>query len=112
MKAIGGAFAIVTERSFGVPDDADNGQFGLKIVIDFFGFSSKASGFTLEFVYPSSTTLDPANIAIVKNASHPNADSAKKMTDGVPKRQAEVEEERDRFSKKNGVEALARTIME
>ena len=73
-KAIAGNFKTVTERSFGVPDGVNSGQFGLGIVIDFFGLSSQASGFPVDFVYPTVTTLVPANIAIVKNA--PNHDAA------------------------------------
>jgi ABC-type Fe3+ transport system substrate-binding protein len=73
MKEIAGNFKTVTERSFGVPDGVNSGQFGLGIVIDFFGFSSKASGFPVDFLYPPVTTLVPANIAIVKNAPHPKA---------------------------------------
>lgn len=66
-KAIAGNFKNITERSFGVPDGVNSGQFGVGIVIDFFGLSSKASGFPVDFVYPTVTTLVPANIAIVKN---------------------------------------------
>jgi len=73
-KFIAGNFKTVTERSFGVPDGVNSGQFGLGIVIDFFGLSSQASGFPVDFVYPTVTTLVPANIAIVKNA--PNHDAA------------------------------------
>lgn len=67
-KWISGNFSTVTERSFGVPDGVNTGNFGLGIVIDFFGFSSKASGFPVEFAYPEVTALVPANIAIVNNA--------------------------------------------
>ena len=73
-KAIGGNFKTITARSFGVPDGVNSGQFGLGIVIDFFGLSSKASGFPVDYAYPKLTTLVPANIAIVKNA--PNAKAA------------------------------------
>jgi len=73
-KAIAGNFKTVTERSFGVPDGVNSGQFGAGIVIDFFGLSSQASGFPVEFAYPEVTTLVPANIAIVKNA--PNQPAA------------------------------------
>ncbi len=73
-KAIAGNFKTVTARSFGVPDGVNSGQFGVGIVIDFFGLSSKASGFPVDYVYPTITTLVPANIAIVKNA--PNAEAA------------------------------------
>ncbi len=75
-KAIAGNFKTVTARSFGVPDGVNSGQFGLGIVIDFFGLSSKASGFPVDFVYPQLTTLVPANIAIVKNAPNPKAAAA------------------------------------
>ncbi|WP_419653003.1 ABC transporter substrate-binding protein, partial [Thiolapillus sp.] len=69
-KEIAGNMKTITERSFGVPDGVNSGQFGIGIVIDFFGLSSKASGFPVDFVYPRVTTLVPANIAIVKNAPH------------------------------------------
>jgi phosphoglycerate transport regulatory protein PgtC len=75
-KAIAGNFKTVTERSFGVPDGVNSGQFGAGIVIDFFGLSSQASGFPVEFIYPRVTTLVPANIAIVKNAPNQPAAAA------------------------------------
>lgn len=75
-KAIAGNFKTITERSFGVPDGVNSGQFGLGVVIDFFGLSSKASGFPVDYVYPTVTTLVPANIAIVKNAPNPAAAGA------------------------------------
>ena len=75
-KAIAGNFKTVTERSFGVPDGVNSGQFGLGIVIDFFGLSSEASGFPVKFLYPPVTTLVPANIAVVNNAPHPKAAAA------------------------------------
>lgn len=75
-KAIAGNFKTVTERSFGVPDGVNSGQFGLGVVIDFFGLASKASGFPVDFLYPPITTLVPANIAIVKNAPHREAAAA------------------------------------
>jgi ABC-type Fe3+ transport system substrate-binding protein len=75
-KAMAGNFKTVTERSFGVPDGVNSGQFGVGIVIDFFGLSSKASGFPVEYVYPTVTTLVPANIALVKNGPNPEAAGA------------------------------------
>lgn len=73
-KAIAGNFKTITERSFGVPSGVNSGQFGLGVVIDFFGLSSKATGYPVDFVYPSITALVPANIAILKNS--PNAEAA------------------------------------
>ncbi len=75
-KEIAGNFNTVTERSFGVPDGVNSGQFGLGVVIDFFGLSSQASGFPVQFVYPTVTTLVPANIGIVAKAPHPEAAGA------------------------------------
>ena len=43
---------------------AERMLLGLGIVIDFFGLSSKASGFPVDFIYPKVTTLVPANIGI------------------------------------------------
>jgi phosphoglycerate transport regulatory protein PgtC len=67
-KWMAGNFATVTERSFGVPDGVNTGNFGFGIVIDFFGFSSKASGFPVDFVYPTVTALVPANVGVITNA--------------------------------------------
>lgn len=60
-----GNSAQITERSFGVPDGINNGQFGAGPVIDFFGLAGKYSGFPVEFVYPTMTSIVPANIALV-----------------------------------------------
>jgi len=73
---IGGNLAQVSDRSFGVPDAVNSGQYGVGIVIDFFGLSAKASGFPVEFVYPSVTTIVPANVGIIANAKNPKAAEA------------------------------------
>ena len=72
-----GNCAAVTDRSFGVPDGVNSGQYGIGIVIDFFGLSSKYSGFPVEFAYPSVTAVVPANIALV--AGGKDSDEAKKF---------------------------------
>jgi len=74
---ISGNCAAITERSFGVPDGVNNGQFGIGLVIDFFGLAGKASGFPVEFVYPSVTAIVPANIGMVAGAK--NAENAQKF---------------------------------
>jgi ABC-type Fe3+ transport system substrate-binding protein/flagellar hook-basal body complex protein FliE len=79
MKNIAGNFKTVTARSFGVPDGVNSGDFGVGIVIDFFGLSSIGSGFPVGFVYPTVTTLVPANIGVIKNA--PNSANAKLFID-------------------------------
>jgi phosphoglycerate transport regulatory protein PgtC len=68
---IAGNCASITERSFGVPDGVQNGQFGIGLVIDFFGLAAKNSGFPTDFVYPSVTAIVPANIGVVAGAKSP-----------------------------------------
>ena len=70
---ITGNCASITERSFGVPDGVQNGQFGIGIVIDFFGLAAKASGFPVEFAYPSVTAIVPANIGLIAASKSPEA---------------------------------------
>lgn len=74
---IGGNSAAITERSFGVPDGVNNGQFGVGLVIDFFGLASKYSGFPVEFAYPDVTAVVPANIGLINGSK--NAEEAKKF---------------------------------
>lgn len=73
---IGGNFQQVSDRSFGVPDAVNSGQYGIGIVIDFFGLSAKASGFPVEFVYPTVTAIVPANVGIIANAKNQKAAEA------------------------------------
>ena len=74
---IAGNCAAITERSFGVPDGVNNGQYGIGLVIDFFGLSARASGFPVAFVYPSVTAIVPANIGLIANAK--NAELGKRF---------------------------------
>jgi ABC-type glycerol-3-phosphate transport system substrate-binding protein len=73
LLAIAGNCAAITERSFGVPDGVANGQYGVGLVIDFFGLAAKNSGMPVEFVYPSVTSIVPANIALVAGSKSPEA---------------------------------------
>jgi spermidine/putrescine-binding protein len=77
MLRIAGNCAAITERSFGVPDGVSNGQYGVGLVVDFFGLAPKSSGFPVEFVYPSVTAIVPANIALVAGAK--NAEAGKRF---------------------------------
>lgn len=72
-----GNAAAVTDRSFGVPDGVNSGQYGIGLVIDFFGLSAKYSGFPVEFAYPSVTAVVPANIGLVTGGR--NAEEARKF---------------------------------
>ena len=77
MLMIAANCAAITERSFGVPDGVNNGQYGIGLVIDFFGLAAMASGFPTKFVYPSVTAIVPANIGMVAGAK--NAENARKF---------------------------------
>jgi phosphoglycerate transport regulatory protein PgtC len=72
-----GNCAAVTDRSFGVPDGVNSGQYGIGLVIDFFGLAGKYSGFPVEFAYPSVTAVVPANIGLVTGGK--NGEEAKKF---------------------------------
>jgi ABC-type Fe3+ transport system substrate-binding protein len=76
MIEIAGNCAAITERSFGVPDGVNSGQFGLGLVIDFFGLAGKYSGFPVEFAYPTVTAVVPANIGVVAGGRN-SADARK-----------------------------------
>ena len=77
MLRIAGNCAAITDRSFGVPDGVSNGQYGIGLVVDFFGLAPKNSGFPVEFVYPSVTAIVPANIALINGAK--NAEAGKRF---------------------------------
>ena len=77
MLQIAGNCAAITERSFGVPDGVNNGQYGIGLVIDFFGLAGKYSGFPVEFAYPNVTAVVPANIGLV--AGGKNSAEARKF---------------------------------
>ncbi len=73
LKAMSGNMRSVTDRSFGVPDAVNSGQVGLGVVIDFFAFSARAANFPVKFVYPTVSTIVPANVGIIANAPNPVA---------------------------------------
>jgi ABC-type Fe3+ transport system substrate-binding protein len=67
----GGNMGAITERSFGVPEAVVSGQYGVGVVIDFFGLSAIASGQPIDFAYPALTSVVPASVAVVKNGPNP-----------------------------------------
>ena len=67
----GGNMGSITDRSFGVPEAVISGQYGIGVVIDFFGLSAIAGGQPVEFVYPSLTSVVPASVGIVKGGPNP-----------------------------------------
>lgn len=68
---IAGNCKAITDRSFGVPDGVNSGQFGIGMVIDFFGLAGKYSGFPVEFAYPTVTSVVPASIGLINGAKNP-----------------------------------------
>lgn len=72
---MGGNMGSITERSFGVPEAVISGQYGIGVVIDFFGLSAIASGHPVGFAYPSLTSVVPASVAVVKGG--PNGENAR-----------------------------------
>jgi spermidine/putrescine-binding protein len=52
-----------------------SGQYGVGVVIDFFGLSAIASGQPIDFAYPALTSVVPASVAVVKGG--PNPDNAR-----------------------------------
>jgi phosphoglycerate transport regulatory protein PgtC len=79
LKAMSGNMRTITDRSFGVPDAVNSGQVGLGVVIDFFAFSARAANFPVKFVYPTVSTVVPANVGIIANA--PNQAAARAFVD-------------------------------
>ena len=77
LLASGGNMGTITERSFGAPEAVISGQYGIGVVIDFFGLSAIAAGQPVDFVYPSLTAVVPASIAKVKGG--PNAENATRL---------------------------------
>ena len=75
LLAAGGNMGAITERSFGVPESVVSGQYGIGVVIDFFGLSAIASGQPIDFAYPALTSVVPASVAVVKGG--PNPDNAR-----------------------------------
>lgn len=71
LMMMSGNSAEFAERSFGVPDSINNGQYGAGPVVDFFGLSSKYSGFPVELVYPDETAVVPANIGLISESANP-----------------------------------------
>ena len=71
LMELAGNLATVTARSFSVVEGVNSGRFGIGLVIDFLGLSSKATGLPVDFAYLPKMPVLPANVAILKAARHP-----------------------------------------
>jgi spermidine/putrescine-binding protein len=76
LSQIGANCGEFTEKSGYVPDHVQVGEFGIGLVIDFYGLSSTAEGYPTIFFYPpDQTVINPDSIAKVKDGPNPsNAD--------------------------------------
>jgi len=81
VKAIAANAKVITEKSSGVPKGVVSGEFGIGIVIDYYGLTAKASNAAIDFAYPSSTVFVPSGIAVLKKSPEP--DLAEKFIDFV-----------------------------
>ena len=71
LSQMGGNMGSIAERSFGVPEAVISGQYGIGVVIDFFGLSAIASGHPVDFAYPTLTSVVPASVAVVRGGPNP-----------------------------------------
>ena len=71
VKAIAANARTITEKSSGVPKGVVNGEFGVGIVIDYYGLTAKANGAPVDFVYPSATVFVPSGIGVLKSSPNP-----------------------------------------
>jgi len=73
---IGGQPDAGLDRSFGVPDAVNSGQYGVGIVIDFFGLSGQGVGLPGRISSIRRDTIVPANVASSVNAKNQKAAEA------------------------------------
>lgn len=74
---IAGNAGEISADSYGVPRAVIQGQMGVGMVIDAFGFAAKYAGMPVDFAYPATAPILPTNIALV--AGSPNAAAAKRF---------------------------------
>jgi ABC-type glycerol-3-phosphate transport system substrate-binding protein len=67
----GNAGTLMDRGSTFVTDEVSSGRRAVGLSIDFFAASAIANGAPLRFVYPAHSGINPAHIAITKNAANP-----------------------------------------
>jgi ABC-type Fe3+ transport system substrate-binding protein len=73
LQQIGSNVRKVTAKSSHVPKGVKNGQFGIGIVVDYYGLSAQAKHFPVNFTYTQPAIMFPASIALIKDAPHASA---------------------------------------
>ena len=71
VKSIAGNAKTITQKSSHVPKGVIKGEFGVGIVIDYYGLTAIANGHPIGFSYPGESVFVPANIGILKASSEP-----------------------------------------
>ena len=63
---------LFTARSYDVEVEVDRGEFGVGLVVDYYGFSSTLAGNPVKFSYPEDyIVVNPDSIAILDGCAHP-----------------------------------------
>ena len=68
IKRIAGNLRKVTKKSYDVPVGIRDGEFGVGLVVDYYGLSAKARNYPVDFTYPEMTAILPASVGVIKNA--------------------------------------------
>ncbi len=77
LEGIGSNVGFFAERSSHVPGLVNTAEYGIGLVIDFYGFGGIAAGYPVEFFYPpkdevkKATIINPDSIALLKGAPEP-----------------------------------------
>ncbi|MFQ5710758.1 MAG: extracellular solute-binding protein [Candidatus Geothermarchaeales archaeon] len=77
LEGIGSNVGFFAERSYHVPGLVNTAEYGVGLVIDFYGFGGIAAGYPVEFFYPpkdevkKATIINPDSIALLKGAPEP-----------------------------------------
>lgn len=72
LQAIGSNAQLLDESGSNIAAEISKGRAGVGLSIDFLINSAIAKGAPIRFVYPSVTGYSPAQIAVMKNAPHPD----------------------------------------
>ncbi|HBS27573.1 MAG TPA: ABC transporter substrate-binding protein [Gammaproteobacteria bacterium] len=76
IKGIAGNLKKVTKKSYDVPVGVRDGEFGVGLVVDYYGLSAKARNYPVDFTYPEMTAILPASVGVIKNAPNQQAAQA------------------------------------
>ena len=87
VKGIAANAKTITQKSSQVPKGVVAGDFGVGIVIDYYGLTAKANGAPVEFAYPDETVFVPSSIALLNHA--PQAELARRFIEFILSREGQ-----------------------